>query len=174
MASITATSPAIRSGGARWALLLVGVTAAGVALMFVVGELVKAVVAGGHGQFHALFAAVFLAPALALAIRRPRGGAASTPAIIGLTIAALSQLIEGVGGFGYGPDNDSRVNALAQVHDLGVTIAPVIPSAGDHRGGRAAAPAALRTPARARTRSGGPGRARRAHREDDRDVGADS
>ena len=125
MASIAAPAPTTAHTGGRWALWLVTAGAVAAAGMFAVGALVQSIVAGGHGQFHALFATVFLAPALVLAIRRPRGGAASTPAIIGLSVAALSQLVEGVGGFGYGPDNDSRVNALAQVHDLGVMIAPV-------------------------------------------------
>jgi len=113
MASITApASTTIRTGG-RWALWLVGAGVVAAAVIFGVGVLVRSIVAGEHGMYHALFASVFLAPALVLAIRRPRGGTASTPAIIGLTIAALSQLVEGVGGFGYGPDNDGRVNALA-------------------------------------------------------------
>jgi hypothetical protein len=125
MASITASPANGSAAGRPWALLLVGVPAVAAGVMFVVGALVQAVVAGGHGQFHALFASVFLVPALVLAVRRPRGGSASGPAIIGLTIAALTQLVEGVGGFGYGPDNDGRVNVLAQVHDLGLLLAPV-------------------------------------------------
>jgi hypothetical protein len=125
LASITATETMRASGGARWALLLVAVPSVGAAAMFAVGAAVQAVVAGEHGQFHALFAAAFLAPALVLAIRRPRGGAAATPAIIGLTIAALSQLVEGVGGFGYGPGNVDRVNGLVALHDLGVILAPI-------------------------------------------------
>lgn len=125
MASIAAPASATVRNGGRWALWLVSACVVAAAGMFAVGALVQSIVAGGHGQFHALFASVFLAPALILAIRRPRGGPASTPAIIGLSVAALSQLLEGLGGFGYGPDNDSRVNALAQVHDLGVLIAPV-------------------------------------------------
>jgi len=124
-ASITApASTTIRTGG-RWALWLVGAGVVAAAVIFGVGVLVRSIVAGEHGMYHALFASVFLAPALVLAIRRPRGGTASTPAIIGLTIAALSQLVEGVGGFGYGPDNDGRVNALAQVHDIGLALAPI-------------------------------------------------
>lgn len=110
---------------ARWALLAVGFTAVAAASMFAIGSLVQAVVAGEHGQFHALFAAVFLAPALIVAIRRPRGGPATTPVIIGLTVAAVTQLVEGVGGFGYGPGNVDRVNALVIVHDLGLAISPI-------------------------------------------------
>jgi hypothetical protein len=125
MTSITATQPAGVDAGGRWALALVAVPTIGAAAMFVVGALVQAWVAGEHGQFHALFASTFLVPALMLAIRRPRGGPASTPAIIGLTVAAMSQLLEGIGGFGYGPGNESRVNALAQLHDLGVMLTPV-------------------------------------------------
>lgn len=64
-------------------------------------------------------------PALVLALRRPRGGPAATPLVVGLVIAGLTQLVEGVGGFGYGPGNEDRVNALASVHDLGVMVAPI-------------------------------------------------
>ena len=69
--------------------------------------------------------AAAFAPAVVLALRRPAGGPASTPAIVGLTLAAIAQLVEGIGGFGYGPGNIDRVNALANVHDLGVAIAPI-------------------------------------------------
>jgi hypothetical protein len=113
------------AAGARWALLVVGVSSAAAGAMFVIGALVQAVVAGEHGQYHALFAGVFLAPAIVLALRSPRGGPASTPVVIGLSVAAITQLVEGVGGFGYGPGNADRINALASVHDLGVTIAPI-------------------------------------------------
>lgn len=125
MASMTAAQPISEPVGGRWPLVLVVISAIVAAAMFVIGSLVQAVVAGEHGQFHALFASVFLAPALALAIRRPKGGAASTPAIFGLTVAAITQLVEGVGGFGYGPGNVDRVNALVALHDLGVVLAPI-------------------------------------------------
>lgn len=125
MAAITATPPATVPAGRRWALLVVAVPAAGAIAMLIVGGLVQSWIAGEHGQFHALFASAFLAPALVLASRGPRGGTASTPAILGLAIAALSQLVEGVGGFGYGPGNVDRVNGLAGVHDLGVILAPI-------------------------------------------------
>ena len=125
MASVTATQPASDPSGARWALALVVIPAIAAAAMFLIGALVQAWVAGEHGQFHALFAAAFLAPALVLAIRRPKGGPASTPAIAGLTIAAITQLVEGVGGFGYGPGNVDRVNGLVALHDLGLLLAPI-------------------------------------------------
>lgn len=127
MASSAVEATASLRGASRagWALLLVGGTSTAALAMFVVGALVQQWVAGDHGQYHALFAAVFLAPALVLAIRRPRGGAASSAPIIGLTIGAVSQLVEGIGGFGYDPGNSDRVNALAQVHDLGVMVAPI-------------------------------------------------
>jgi hypothetical protein len=124
MASIVAVEPGLRPTG-RWALALVAAMSFGAAAMFLVGTFVQQWVAGEHGQFHALFAAVFLGPALVLAVRNPRGGTASTPVIVGLTIAALTQLVEGIGGFGYGPGNVDRVNALASVHDLGLAIAPL-------------------------------------------------
>lgn len=98
--------------GRRWALLMTGVATGLAAAMFVVGALVQQWVAGEHGQFHTLFAGVFLVPALVLATRRPHGGPIATPVIVGFTILAATQLIEGVGGFGYGPGNDGRVNAL--------------------------------------------------------------
>ena len=131
MATITAptsaTTPATTPApdGARWALLLVAIPAAIAGSMFVIGAVVQSIVAGEHGQFHALFAAVFLVPALIVAILRPRGGSAATPFLVGFVIAASTQLLEGVGGFGYGPGNEGRVNALANLHDIGVSIAPI-------------------------------------------------
>ena len=123
--AVEAHGPSRMDPRARWALLLVGATTTVAVGMFMVGALVQQWVAGAHGQFHALFASVFLVPAAILAVRRPGGGTASTPAILGLTLAALTQLVEGVGGFGYGPGNADRINALALVHDLGVALAPI-------------------------------------------------
>jgi len=124
MAAIMAGESGNRSTR-RWALALITAVTVVAAGMFVVGALVRASVAGGHGQFHALFAAVFLLPALVLALRNPSGGPASTPVVVGFAITAITQLLEGVGGFGYDPENAVRVNALASVHDLGVAIAPL-------------------------------------------------
>lgn len=125
MASVTAPQLTSLRSGARWALWFIGGCTVAALAMFIVGTLVQSFVAGEHGQFHALFASVFLVPALVLAVRQPRGGPASTPVVIGLGIAAITQLVEGIGGFGYGPGNADRVNALAEVHDLGVAIAPI-------------------------------------------------
>ena len=127
MAASGATEAARTGRGTRlrWEQIVVGVTAAGALAMLVAGGLLKEVVAGGHGQFHALFALIVLAPAIVLVRQVPAGSAATTPAVAGFTILAITQLVEGLGGFGFGPGNDVRVNALAQVHDLGLAITPL-------------------------------------------------
>jgi hypothetical protein len=109
----------------RWLLIVAAVPTLAAVAMFSVGALVQQWVAGEHGQFHALFALAFLVPALVVAVRRPAGGSSATPVVIGFAIAALAQLVEGIGGFGYGPGNGDRVNVLAEVHDLGVVISPI-------------------------------------------------
>jgi hypothetical protein len=114
----------MRSGESK-AFLAVAATAIAAVVMLVVGQIAKPWVAGGHGQFHAIFALFFLVPALALSRRRRGVEPLSVPVALGFTILALTQLVEGVGGFGYGPGNDERVNALAQIHDLGLALAPI-------------------------------------------------
>ena len=124
MASIAASQPAA-SIGRRWALYLAAVPAVAAFVMFVIGISVSSWLSGGHIQTHSIFAALMCGPALLIARVSPRGGPASTPAIIGLTIAAFTQLVEGVGASGYSAGNQNRVNVLAGVHDIGVTLAPI-------------------------------------------------
>jgi hypothetical protein len=80
----------------------------------------------GHAQFHAILALATLLPALAIAIRRSvQPTIASTAPIVGLATFALAQLVESVGGLGYGPDNEGRVNGLVAFHDIGLAITPL-------------------------------------------------
>jgi hypothetical protein len=98
-----------------WALvMLVGPAALGLPL------------AVGHAQYHAILAIAALVPALAVALRRgAKPTMASTAPIVGLATLAVAQLVESVGGLGYGPDNDGRVNGLVAFHDIGLAITPI-------------------------------------------------
>lgn len=79
-----------------------------------------------HAQYHAILALATLLPALLIAVRRgAQPTVVSTAPIVGLAILAVTQLVESVGGLGYGPDNDTRVNGLAAFHDIGVGITPI-------------------------------------------------
>jgi hypothetical protein len=95
-------------------------------VMLVVPSAVSLPVAVGHAQYHAILALGVLLPALALALRRgERPTIASTAPILGFAAFAAAQLVESVGGLGYGPDTDARANALVVFHDLGLAITPV-------------------------------------------------
>ncbi|HEY8239320.1 MAG TPA: hypothetical protein VIF63_07775 [Candidatus Limnocylindrales bacterium] len=98
-----------------WAMVMLSVPAA-LALPLAIG----------HAQYHAVLALVVLLPALVIALRKgERPTIASTAPIAGLAIFAVTQLVESIGGLGYGPDNDGRVNGLVAFHDLGVAITPI-------------------------------------------------
>lgn len=106
-------------------LLVAALVAWGVA-MLVLPALLALPLAVGHAQFHALFALAVLAPAFAIALRRGNGpNLAATAPVAGLATLALAQLVESVGGLGYGPDNDARVNGLAAFHDIGLAVMPL-------------------------------------------------
>ena len=95
-------------------------------VMLVVPAVLALPLAVGHVQYHAVFAIGALIPALVIALRRgDRPTMASTAPIIGLAALAIAQLVESVGGLGYGPDNDGRVNGLVAFHDLGLAIMPI-------------------------------------------------
>lgn len=105
---------------------LVAALGAWALVMLVVPALLALPLAVGHAQYHAILALVVLTPALVIALRRgERPTIASTAPIIGLAALALTQLVESVGGLGYGPDNDVRVNGLVAFHDLGLSITPI-------------------------------------------------
>jgi hypothetical protein len=95
-------------------------------VMLVVPALLALPVAVGHAQFHAILALAALVPAIVTALRRrAQPTMASTAPIVGLATFALAQLVESVGGLGYGPDNDVRANGLVAFHDLGLAITPI-------------------------------------------------
>lgn len=95
-------------------------------VMLVVPALLALPLAVGHAQFHALFALAVLVPAALVALGRgDRPTMASTAPVVGLAALAVAQLVESVGGLGYGPDNDGRVNGLAAFHDLGLAVMPL-------------------------------------------------
>ena len=106
-----------------WFVVVLGAWAVA---MLAVPALLALPLAVGHAQYHAVLALGVLLPALAIALRR--GGhptIASTAPIAGLALFAITQLVESIGGLGYGPDNDGRVNGLVAFHDLGVAITPI-------------------------------------------------
>ena len=88
----------------------------------VVSQLLTQVVAAGHATLHALVALVALLPALAIAWRWPAAGLASRAPVLGLLALAVAQLTESLGAFGYGPDNDTRINGMVALHDLGLGL----------------------------------------------------
>ena len=105
---------------------LVATLVAWAVVMLVVPALLGLPLAVGHAQFHALFALVVLVPAAVIVLRGgDRPTLASTIPVAGLATLALAQLVESVGGLGYGPDNDGRVNGLAAFHDLGLALMPL-------------------------------------------------
>ena len=115
--------PRIRLGPREW---LVGIVVVAALAMLVVPAALRLPVAVGHAQFHALFALALLAPAAAIAWRsRIRPTIASTAPILGFVLFGVAQIVEALGGLGFGPDNDSRVNELAAVHDLGLQLTPI-------------------------------------------------
>src|SRR6185503_2348183 len=64
-----------------------------------------------HAQFHALFALVLLVPAAVIAWRsRIAPTIASTAPVLGFALFGVAQIVESLGGLGFGPDNDARVN----------------------------------------------------------------
>jgi hypothetical protein len=99
-------------------LVLVGIAAGWSLVMLIVPAALQLPLAVGHAQFHALFAAGVLLPAAVLAWRNRQPTLASIAPVSGLLMLAYAQMVDSVGGLGYGPDNDGRVNALANVHDL--------------------------------------------------------
>lgn len=106
-----------------WLVLALGAWAV---VMLVVPALLALPLAVGHAQYHAILALGVLVPALVIALGRgDQPTIASTAPIVGLATFALTQLVESIGGLGYGPDNDGRVNGLVAFHDLGLAITPI-------------------------------------------------
>ena len=110
---------------AKLALLVLALVAWALVMLLVPAALALPL-AVGHAQYHAIFAIVALLPALVIALRRgAQSTVASAAPIVGLATLALTQLVESVGGLGYGPDNDGRVNGLVAFHDIGLAITPI-------------------------------------------------
>jgi len=112
-----------RQSKATWLVAALGFWAV---VMLTVPALLALPLAVGHAQFHAILAIAALLPALAIALRRgEHPSIASIAPITGLALFAITQLVESIGGLGYGPDNDGRVNELVAFHDIGVAITPI-------------------------------------------------
>jgi hypothetical protein len=95
-------------------------------VMLVVPVLLALPLAVGHAQYHAILAIAAAVPALVIALRRgAQPTIASAAPIVGLATLAATQLVESVGGLGYAPDNDTRVNGLVAFHDIGLAITPI-------------------------------------------------
>lgn len=105
--------------------------AARVVVAMIVLALAQLVVAGvladgeaaGHAWFHVLF---FVLPSLALAaiivFRWPDAGLAARLPVLGFCTLAAAQLVESVGALGFGVDNETRVNGIVVLHDLGLGL----------------------------------------------------
>lgn len=105
----------------RVAQILV-VVIVGSIVQVIAGGLVGEIVAGGHAQLHAGTALVVAVVGLAIRLRWVSSGAASGLPAFGLGVLAAAWLIESLGAYGFGPDNDSRVNAFVLLHDLGLDL----------------------------------------------------
>ena len=108
----------------RW-VWPIGALVAAALLLLVVPAAAALPLAVGHAQYHAIMALAVLAPAFLIAWRRRAPSLATTAALLGFGAFGIAQVVESVGGLGYGPDNDSRVNGLANVHDLGLGLSAI-------------------------------------------------
>lgn len=106
----------------RW-VVIGGFVVAG--LIVVASAIGRGSVDSGHAQFHVAIALVMLASAAVLHRVRPAFGTGSRALILGLIAFGAAQLVEAVGGLGFGPDGYGRVNDLAEIHDLGLAVAPI-------------------------------------------------
>ncbi len=91
-------------------------------VQLVVAQFLSSTVAAGHAQFHAFIALVAVAVALGIAWRWPASGLAGLAPVVGFSAFAVAQFVESLGAFGYGPDNDGRINGMAGLHDLGLGL----------------------------------------------------
>jgi hypothetical protein len=119
-ATMASTTPALRLARGAIAAL-----AAAAPLLLVVPAVLALPLAIGHAQFHAIMALSVLVPAAVIAWRSRGLSTASAAPILGLLAFAAAQLVESVGGLGYGPDNDRRVNDLVAFHDIGLLLTPL-------------------------------------------------
>lgn len=105
----------------RGALFLVAVIVGSI-VQVIVGGLVVEFVAGGHAQFHAAAAVVLAGIGLAIRLRWSASGAASSLPALGFGVLATAWLVESLGAYGYGPDNDTRVSSFVLLHELGLIL----------------------------------------------------
>ena len=111
--------------GSKLARGLVVALAMAALLLLIVPAALAVPLAVGHAQFHAIMALSVLAPAAVIAWRSRGLTLASAAPILGFAGFAAAQLVESVGGLGYGPDNDRRVNDLVAFHDVGLLLTPL-------------------------------------------------
>jgi hypothetical protein len=109
---------------ARWDRWLVIAVFGAMGLIVVASFLMAASVASDHAYFHVMFGLTGAIPAGILASRREPALWRSI-AIAGLALLAVTQLVEAVGAWGFGPDNDTVVSPIKALHDLGVAISPI-------------------------------------------------
>lgn len=113
----------VRRGGWIQAIVLIGLVAG--AGVVVTATFIVEGLASGHATFHASLSSVLLAVAGAILVAWPDAGLATRAPAAGLVLFAATQLVESLGAFGYASDNDTRVNAMVVLHDLGVGLAAV-------------------------------------------------
>jgi hypothetical protein len=107
-------------------VLVVLVLALWALAMMVVPAALALPLAVDHALYHAILATAVLLPAFVIAVRRgTQPTVVSSAPIVGLATLAVTQLVESVGGLGYGPDGDTRVNELVAFHDIGLAITPI-------------------------------------------------
>lgn len=112
------------ASGARWDRWLVIVVFGAMGLIVAASFLMAASVASDHAYYHVMFGLVGAIPAGILASRREPARWRSI-AITGLALLAITQLVEAVGAWGFGPDNDTVVSPIKALHDLGLAISPI-------------------------------------------------
>jgi len=81
--------------------------------------------ATGHVRYHAIIGGGALAIAGALVWSRRVPTLAKRALVVGLLVLAAAQFIEGIGAFGYGPDNDTRRHGIVVAHDLGLAATAI-------------------------------------------------
>ena len=110
--------------GARWDRRFVITVFAAMGAVALASSAMAASVAAGHAWFHVMFGLIGAVPAAILA-SNPAPARWRSIAIVGLELLTITQLVEAVGAWGFGPDNDTVVSPIKALHDIGVVISPI-------------------------------------------------
>jgi hypothetical protein len=94
------------------------------AVVVVLSTAMAGSMADGHAKFHVIFGLIGAVPAAVIA-SRPTPGRAAILAVVAFELLAITQLVESVGAWGFGPDNSTVVSDIKGVHDLGLALAPI-------------------------------------------------